>query len=145
MCSASRRRLVLLLLGGVAWFGIMLACASPQQDEADVSSQPPNVTTSAELLSQDYEANEVAADALYKGRILQVTGTVDSIGKDITDSMYVTLRGGNEHQIMGRIQCFFATSHQGELARLQKGMVVTVKCKCDGKFGNVLLKGCLLE
>lgn len=144
MLNTSTRRLVALLLGGGAWFAIMLACASPEQEEADVSGQPPEVTTSAAQLSHDYEANEVAADARYKGRIVQVTGTVESVGKDLTDTMYVSLSGGDPYQIIGLVQCFFAASHQSELARMQKGMMVTVKCKCDGKFGNILMKGCAM-
>jgi hypothetical protein len=144
MLNASNRRLAALLLGGGAWFAIMLACASPEQEEADVSSQPPEVTTSAAQLSHDYEANEVAADARYKGKIVQVTGTVDSVGKDITDTMYVSLNGGDQYQIIGLVQCFFSASHQSQLAQMQKGMMVTVKCKCDGKFGNILMKGCVM-
>jgi tRNA_anti-like len=143
MRRVSNRELAALVFVGVAWFGIMLACSSPEQEEADVTARQPEVTVSAAQLSADYQANEVAADAQYKGKIVLITGIVDTIGKDITDRMYVSLKSGGEYSIFG-VQCFFAKAHESELAQLQKGEFVAMKGKCDGKFGNVLLKGCVL-
>jgi len=77
----------------------------------------------------------------YKGKVLQVSGTVGDIGKDITDSMYVTLESGN--MIMS-VQCFFSDSHSDELASMRKGQHAEIRGKCDGKFGNVILRGCQL-
>lgn len=73
--------------------------------------------------------------------MLEVTGVVDSISKDIIDSMYVTLDSGERFGITS-VQCFFDESEETNLAALVKGLSLTVRGRCDGKFGNVLIKDC---
>lgn len=101
------------------------------------------LTVSATTLFQDYKANEVAADQKYKGKILRVSGTIDNIGKDILDNMYVSLKVG-QYSILG-VQCFFADSHKSKLVSLRKEQQLTVVGRCDGKFGNIPIKDCLIE
>jgi hypothetical protein len=110
--------------------------------ETEISTQESAITVSARQLYADYEANGVAADAKYKGKVLQVTGVVNTIDRDIMDKIYVTLKGD---QYFGDIQCFFAESHIGTASQLSKGQTITVKGKCDGKLMNVMLKGCIIE
>jgi hypothetical protein len=110
--------------------------------ETEISTQESAITVSARQLYADYEANGVAADAKYKGKVLQVTGVVNTIDRDIMDKIYVTLKG---NQYFGDIQCFFAESHIGTASQLSKGQTITVKGKCDGKLMNVMLKGCIIE
>jgi hypothetical protein len=62
-------------------------------DTKKVQSQTPAYTLSANQLVKDYEANEVAADAKYKGLIVIVSGSIESIGKDIMDQAYVVIGG----------------------------------------------------
>lgn len=96
---------------------------------------------SASELFQDYKSNEVAADEKYKGKMLEVTGTVHSIGKDIVNTIYVTLEGGGRFEIMS-VQCYFSDKHKSEAAQLSKGQTITVRGRCEGKFGNVHIKKC---
>ena len=73
-----------------------------------------------------------------------MTGTVETIGKDIVDSMYVTLTGNGEMSFPS-IQCMFADEHKSELASLRKGQHVRVVGMCRGKFGNILLRECSIR
>lgn len=109
------------------------------KSESEVASASPDEWVTAARLFADYEANEVAADEKYKGKVLVVTGTIEDIGKDFVDTMYVTLRTDNG--IMS-VQCRFDDEHKFQLANTTKGQQVTLKGKCDGKFGNVLLSDC---
>ena len=99
------------------------------------------IPVAAEALTAAYEANEVDADDRFKGRILEVSGVVDSIGKDLLDDPYVTLEGAR----FRRAQALFTKGDEPKLARLRKGQELTVKCRCDGLFGNVVLKACSIE
>ena len=65
----------------------------------------PNLIVSAKKLYKDYNANEIAADEKYKGKIIEVTGVIRDIGNDIMDNAYVTLVGD---QYFGDIQCYFS-------------------------------------
>ena len=110
--------------------------------ESKIADQAPVLKIAAKLLFSDYESNEVAADQRFKGKTLLVTGTVADIKKDIMNTMYLTLTGDGP---FGNVQCFFAESHETQLAGLRKGANVSVKGRCDGKMMNVLMRGCTLE
>lgn len=132
----------LLMVVGM-WLALALLCCGGDRrfsptPKTDIG---PPMAVAAPVLVADYEANEVAADRKYKGQILEITGIVDSIGKDILDSMYVTLDSGEQFGITS-VRCFFDESEENYLAALSKGRSLTVKGRCDGKFGNVLIKEC---
>jgi hypothetical protein len=111
--------------------------SSPQQPE----NLPPPLKISALQLSEEYNANKVAADQKYEDKILEVSGTIDSIGKDILDTPYVTLKG-REFSIFG-VQCMFDKSQEDKLAKLVKDQSITITGKVSGELiGNIILRNC---
>ena len=60
-------------------------------EQPAASAQAP-IKVSAEALYNAYNQNQVAADAKYKGNLVEMTGVIGSIGKDILNNPYVTLR-----------------------------------------------------
>ena len=121
---------------------LALGSLDSDSDTKKTQSQSPSYTLSADQLYRDYSANEVAADSKYKGRVVVVSGTVQSIGKDITDEAYIVVGGGG---FLDGVQCMFTKGEQGAVARLSKGQRVTVKGEVSGKMGNVLLRRCTLQ
>jgi len=81
----------------------------------------------------------VAADAKYKGKVLDVSGTVTEIGNDMLGDAFVALYGDG----MFSVQCFF--NDKAQLAAINKGQKVQLKGVCDGLMGNVLIKKCEFE
>lgn len=71
---------------------------------------------------------------------LVVTGLVDSIGKDLFDTPYVTLNSG-ETISFPSVQCM-GSRNSNEFAALRKGQQVNIVGVCSGKFGNILLNPC---
>lgn len=101
--------------------------AGTQQAEAKQSTpQKEIVRVSVQQLFDDYEANEVAADEKLKGKIIEVTGTVQSIDKDFTDSIVVTLRTSNEF-MPGRMAV--PDSQKQQAMALKKGAKVVMRCE----------------
>ncbi len=96
---------------------------------------------SAKELVGAYDENEVAADIKFKGQMVSVSGEVRSIGKDLMDQPYVSIRPGDQFAVRG-VQCFFASTDAHRLARMRKGDTVTLMGKCGGLMVNVLLKDC---
>lgn len=96
-----------------------------------------------ELLSA-YESNEVAADNLYKGKRVKVTGRINDVKKDIVNNLYVTLGTGKQFEIP-QLQAFFDDSMNQELSGLIKGQELTVVCTVEGLMMNVVGKKCVLE
>jgi RecG-like helicase len=110
--------------------------------EQEASSPTPkwDIKISARALHAAYEANEVAADNQYKGKILAVTGTVEDIAKDFLDKPYVTLNVGTFFQ---SVHCYFSGKENNILAQLKKNQRVTIIGKCDGfVMLSVMMKNC---
>lgn len=125
-------------------FFVLLAIGSMETDSDTkrVQSQSPSYTLTANQLASEYKANEVAADAKYKGHIVVVSGTIQNIGKDIMDQAYVELGGQG---FLDGVQCMFTKGEESSVARLSKGSQVTVKGEVSGKIGNVLLNKCSVQ
>jgi len=112
---------------------------STQSAQNGAQQQAPTIQVTAAELSADYKANQVAADTKYKGKIIQVTGTISNIGKDILDTPYVSLNTGD---IITGVQCMFDKSDQSQLATLAKDTRITLQGKVKGELMNVLLDNC---
>lgn len=109
-------------------------------DTRKVQSQEPDYVLRANDLINEYDVNEVSADDKYKGKIVVVTGTIQSIGKDIMDQAYIVIGGEG---FLDGIQCMFTKGEHRTIARLSKGQMVTVKGEVRGKsIGNVLMEKC---
>lgn len=111
------------------------AAQAESQEEAAVT------VTATELLTA-YEDNAVAADASYKGKKLQITGTVSDMGTDILDQTYVILQNDNEEYSIVGVQCYFADG--SAVASLSKGDTITVTGTGDGQVVHVSVKDCQL-
>ena len=93
------------------------------------------IKVDASNLYDEYKDNEVAADAKYKGKVVEVSGEIDHISSSFGKSS-VTLGG------MLGATCYFSKSEEGVLASLSKGQVITVRGTVDGKLMGVNLKNC---
>jgi len=113
--------------------------ASNASSNPATASQPP-IKVSASALSQAYDSNEVAADAKYKGNVVDVSGTIDTIGKDILGTPYVSLKT-SEYSIIG-VQCMFSQSDEAALAALSSGQTITLEGTVSGKTIEVIVDGC---
>jgi hypothetical protein len=94
---------------------------------------------SANDLFNEFETNEELANMKYVDRILEVSGEIIGLHKDISDSLWsVYLKA--ENAMMYGINCSFTINPQ----QLEIGDEVTVKGQCVGKLEDVLLKNCLI-
>lgn len=156
-CGAAPKR----KRGCLQWFGLIpLACmALAMAAILLVPSQPPGPTTTsgaapgpapepalavtAEKLFAAYQANEVAADNRYKGKALEVTGTVQSIEKSMFDSILVHLVTPNEFM---PVYANMDNSMAEPAASLRKGQKIALLCEGAGAIGNApQLTDCLIK
>jgi len=139
-------RVILGIAVTVVVLMIVLTCAGVFRSKAPSSPAPslsgPFVSVDARVLCQAYAVNEVAADARYRGRLLGVKGVVDSIGRDILDNPYVTLRGGGPSDSW-LVHCTFPEEKSKDLVHLRPGDPATIGGVCKGKsLGMVVLSPC---
>ncbi len=122
-------------------FFSIIALSSLENDAPPINSETkPVLKVSSKTLYKNYSNNEIAADEKYKGKIIQVRGTIRDIGKDIMDEAYISLIGDD---FFGDVQCFFPD--QSYLLNLKKGQRVNVLGYCDGLFMNIILQNCIIK
>lgn len=107
----------------------------------NIQNMPDFFSDGPDPIVREYEQNEVAADNKYKGKTIRIDARIADIGKDLLDSMYITLRMPSEWDLR-TVQCFFDDKHSSEIANLRKGQRITVQGTVDGLMMNVLLKDC---
>jgi hypothetical protein len=142
--SARDRKNWLSLLTLSAMAVLAVGSVDSEEKTRQVKSALAEASVSAQQLYNQYEANEVEADNRYKGKVISVTGVIGDIGKDITDNAYVLLSSGDLFGMFG-VQCFFDESEEQNFGSLRTGQQLTIKGRCDGKFGNVFLKDCTFQ
>jgi len=82
------------------------------------------IQISSDALDLAYTNNQVAADMQYKGKLLDVTGSIEYIASDS-----IELEVSNS---IDTIFCSLSTPDLNKLASLSKGMLVTVEGICTG-------------
>ncbi|MFA6270222.1 MAG: hypothetical protein WC657_03380 [Candidatus Paceibacterota bacterium] len=112
---------------------------SQTTEKVEEVAELPKIT--AKQIVDDYKANEVSADAKYKGKEFEISGVVETIGKDIMDTPYIALES-YEYAIIDKVQCMFSKGSEAELAAVSKEQKITLKGEISGKLGNILVKRC---
>ncbi|WP_158620055.1 OB-fold protein [Corallococcus sicarius] len=91
---------------------------------------------------REYGANEVRADASYRGQVIQTTGYVESLGRDMLDSIYVVLtstRGSDPTSL----QYNFGEAELQQVANVSRGKHITVRGRVAGlSLGSVIVSNC---
>ena len=121
-------------------FGSLEEFESLDDEPKITADTKPNLIVSARKLYKEYNANEIAADEKYKGKIIKETGIIRDIGNDIMDNAYITLIGD---QYFGDIQCYFR--EKSIVAGLSKGKRISVMGSCSGLMMNVHLNNCIVK
>lgn len=119
---------IMMVVVAVVRFGAPSKPASGRSDEL----------ASSEDLFAAYHANEVSADAKYKGKTIIVSGVVQSVDKDAFGGVVVALATSN--------QFMPARAHTSDAARagsLTKGQRVNLRCIGGGMIlGAPVLNDC---
>lgn len=96
------------------------------------------VTT--ENLLKEYEANEVAADEKYKSKLVEITGTVYKIDKDIFETPQIRFSKNNT---ISSVVCSFSKNNTDQLSKVSIGQSLNLKGTVKGMtLGSVYLKDC---
>lgn len=119
---------------GIAIFAGTLGAVSAPRDDAHavetesdaISVLADTVELAARQLYLDYQANEIAADVLYKGKPLLISGDVEAIQGDFMDQPVVHLSAGPD----ARVLLMGLTTSVA--AGLRKGETITAACTGDG-------------
>ena len=88
-------------------------------------------------LANTYKSNEINADKLYKGRMIELTGNVYDIS-DMLGSQSITIEGQDYNNVL----CFFKPNQKDKLATLAKGKNVSIIGVVEGYSLMTVVKNC---
>lgn len=140
VCNKKQKKpIILFVLIAIVVIGVIAALTGGGEKEAPI-------VVSVDALLDAYTSNEVSADATYKDKTITVTGVVQSIGTDITNTVYLTFDKGGMFEV-NAIQFYFTDSAEiTKVGNLHEGDTVTVTGKCKGlSIFNILVKECTIE
>lgn len=116
--------------------------AAAEQARAQVAAAlaAAGMQVTALQLWRDYQANEVSADAQYKGKKLLVTGAVASIDKGPLGGIHVRLRTPN---MFMHVSAEMEDAEAAAAGQLGKGQPVRLQCQGAGMvIGSPMLSDC---
>jgi hypothetical protein len=131
--------IVLIILGAIGSSGNKPVQTNTQPESKQVEQKQEAIKITASKLAQAYIDNEVNGDTLYKGKLLEVSGTIKDIGKDILDYPYVMIES-NPSDYFTQVQLLFSKDDLEKLSTLKKGTPITIQGIGNGKLGNVLVR-----
>lgn len=116
---------------------------TPSAPSSEKTTQSIDLETKASTMLNTYEQNEVRADAIYKGKVLKVTGIVHSISSDLNDDAVVHLAPKGDEYAFTSVHAHGDRNFHNQVINLTKGTMITIICIGDGEIiGSPQLKDC---
>lgn len=121
--------------------------ADNKQAEKTTESAPavPNVIVTSANISKEYSENEVAADAKYKGKTIEMSGKVTSIDNGISDNEMIVRLSDGQYDI-NNAWCYMNEGERDKVLALKKGQQVTLIGTGDSAtLKSPVLKSCTVK
>lgn len=111
---------------------------------AEAAPEPEEVISiSAVDLYNQFDNNAISAKSAYKGKTIQVNGSIGSIDESVWGTPYVRLNA--DEYGWTSVTCYFSSDSVDSLAGLSTGQTVTIKGTCgEMGFADVDVKNCTL-
>lgn len=112
---------------------------------AEPAKLVPQVTVTSANISKEYSENEVAADAKYKGKLIEISGKIYNIDNGITDNEMIVKLSDGQYDITDPM-CYMQGSEKDKVLTFKKGQPVTLIGTGDSAtIGSPVLKDCVVK
>ena len=121
----------------LALLAILAACETETGIAKDILEKGPDFRVTAAQIVADYTESESAAEDMYKGKVIVVTGVISEVYRGFLYTPYVELEAG--------VRCSFSDNEDPVMITLTKGQTVSMKGQGDRLLFGVELRGCTVE
>jgi hypothetical protein len=129
--------LLAIVFIGLAGIGIGLYYFNLK--DKNLQKTKPDYTMTSIDLQKAFEENEAVSIAKYVNKIIEVTGTIESVKAGEGNKTNVALKTGSE---LSLVIC--TLSPQSDPAPLVSGNEVTIRGECSGFLMDVLMNNCVV-
>jgi len=137
----SRKAIVVLLLIALAIVAALIVWKWVfKKSEVNVSSKKAEIEIEAAVLTREFEENEEAANVRYLGKVITVSGSVNSVTED-QQNLSVYLKNAED---FSGVMCTINKASENAKP-IKAGDQVKIKGICDGYLMDVKLNKCSLE
>ena len=137
MKKSAKTALSVVILLGLTGLGVGLYLYN-KQDKNLRNEKPDFIITSIDL-QKAFEEDEAASIARYVNKIIEVTGTIESVKAGEGDITSVILKTGR-----GLSSVICTLSSNADPAALVSGNEVVIRGECSGFLMDVLLNNCVI-
>jgi len=136
---------VIILTVIIVIFGLIFGKIRPAPaDSMDtVPSEEPVTAIEADKLLAAYAQDAAAADAAYKEKLLDVAGTVKTIGVDMVGSPFITFKSNDRAENVHCVLKFDLTTI-GMAAELSAGDIVVLRGRLKSHSTDVIVWDCIV-
>jgi len=125
---------ILIAAGVVSWIFLEAREEPASEPTPTPTCEPGAICVTADQLCDDYNQNSFQADAEYKGNILDVSGKIGRIDRDLlSNEPYLTLDCGLFTDVFTDVWCYFDEDDTDKLISIEEGDYVVVRGNCTGK------------
>jgi hypothetical protein len=128
---------VIIIIAGVAFYGYKEYNRKP----ANLLNQKPVLLVNANTILQDFSTNETEANKKYLGKIIDVSGIVNSFN-NANDSTFNLVLGNNVDG--NNVSCLMGIDNINEAKKQQIGDSIVVRGNCTGYLMDVELNRCVI-
>lgn len=107
----------------------------------DIHDATTELTINASGLYAAFEADEAGANSTYAGKVIEVSGAIESIAKDDDGHYIMGLAADNP---LGKVLCNLAPNEPDPAGSMSIGTSVTVKGVCTGYLFDVVVDNATL-
>lgn len=132
-------KIILFVVFFIALASILVALIMFNKQHKDLSKAKPDFVITATDLQKTFEENEAAATAKYVNKIIEVSGTITSVGTGENNVLSISLKTGSD---LSSVICTFPAGT--EQAKFSTGSRITLRGECSGFLMDVLLNNCIL-
>lgn len=111
-----------------------------RKSETSVAGKQTQIEVTVSEILQTFESNEKLGDSLYLGKIINVSGKVESVSEDSTG---VTIYLKEDNAVSG-VLCSFSKDVIN-VSNVAKGERLIIKGICTGFLMDVVMNRCVLE
>ena len=105
----------------------------------NISKAKPAFEVTSDVIVQEFQDDEIAANTNYLGKIIQVSGQIRQLTSNEDGTAQILL---TSQDLLSSVSC---NLQEGEdLTQLNVGDQVTIKGKCTGSLMDVILQRCVI-
>lgn len=105
----------------------------------------PQISVTSASISKEYSENEVAADAKYKGKLIEISGKIAGVNNGITDNEMIVRLSDGQYDVNDPY-CYMKASEHDKVLTFKKGQQITLVGTGDSAtIGSPVLKDCTVK